>query len=504
VSPEQILQHCAPMLSGIMQPEVFVYVPRDVLPTTATKKFIRAGLAQRLGLTSDMMSSGASVFVYNPAKGMIEPRDDLQSRTVMVKDSLGHLRETSGKEATEQRLKDGLFGLGIIQVVTKHWYEGNYADVPLPSWFIPVYTKWACSAMMFMALFFLLTGHSLAQISTRKQLRERWLGLYVVMMAASYIGLATNSLIVHWYFAWLLLAELSVTGIDIMCLRLPEAMGDLRRALSASTSICIFLLCAAFTNTEIPEGFCVAAGHTLDMSAGWSLGGSRSTWGNMFLATLDWCLGEWSFGLLFIWAVSFAIGFHLLPSLSKALWARPGLLSVLAKPEVRMLSCAAVVLLIGVSPGWPNSVEGWWWPWGPRGSSGLEPLMDLSACLVSMLHTYVSIACMAVAVGPNARILQDVGKYAIGTLITHTSFSRYTLILYNIDGKWWGFHDALELGVFASSPTAVVIAMVVIPFLYVYSIGRLAQGLVDMMLSNAMNSAVLLWACYLTAVNWPS
>ncbi|CAE7660468.1 unnamed protein product [Symbiodinium sp. CCMP2592] len=47
VPPKAIVDHSSKQLSEVMRPEVFVYLPRSMLPTTATKKFIRAGLAKR-------------------------------------------------------------------------------------------------------------------------------------------------------------------------------------------------------------------------------------------------------------------------------------------------------------------------------------------------------------------------------------------------------------------------------------------------------------------------
>lgn len=121
VQPKDILRYTEKELSDVMQPEVFVYLPKDLLPTTATKKFIRAGLAQKLGLC-DLLSGQGGAFMYQD--GGFTPCDFILGSK--LRDSLGQLRDANYKELTEQRIKDALFGVGILQVMIKHWYEGKY------------------------------------------------------------------------------------------------------------------------------------------------------------------------------------------------------------------------------------------------------------------------------------------------------------------------------------------------------------------------------------------
>ncbi|CAE8700642.1 unnamed protein product [Polarella glacialis] len=499
VSPDSLLEHCSLMLSATMRPEVFVYAPREVLPTTATKKFIRAGLAQRVGLTSELMSSGASSFVYNKATGLLDPSFLGSSATVKVKDSLGQLRDASLNEASEQRVKQGLFGLGIMQVMTKHWYEGNYGDAPIPVSFIISFECVASCLMLFMTLFFLLTGHTASQIKTGRQLRERWLGIYVLLLTSSFIALSTNSIRVDWYFAWLLFAEVTVAGIDFMWSSLPESLGDVRKDLSAASSILAFLFLAIWFNALRPQSFY----HALGDATGW---GPRNhlgeTWANLFLGPVDFCLGEWFWGLLFVWAASFSIGFHFLPRLSKAVWARPEVLAGLSRPSVRLVSAAGVAFLIALHPGWPSYLAGWWWPWAARGTHSMpvEFLMDSVSCISNMLHTYLVIFLMAVAIGGDSRRLQGLGKNAIGALVSHTAFSRGTQVLYGIHADWWLGHDALHFGLLTSQPAALVIIMVFLPAIYLCSVGKWMQGVVDLLLRKPLLSCVLLLAFFWTLV----
>eukprot|EP00441_Pelagodinium_beii_P047567 CAMPEP_0197622594 /NCGR_PEP_ID=MMETSP1338-20131121/2832_1 /TAXON_ID=43686 ORGANISM="Pelagodinium beii, Strain RCC1491" /NCGR_SAMPLE_ID=MMETSP1338 /ASSEMBLY_ACC=CAM_ASM_000754 /LENGTH=1104 /DNA_ID=CAMNT_0043192337 /DNA_START=96 /DNA_END=3407 /DNA_ORIENTATION=- len=488
VPPMDILKHCSSRASQTMTPEVILYLPREALPTTATKKFIRAGLAQRLGLTLDMVLE-ASVFVYDEATKSLAA-SNLKTQTFKLTDSLGQLREASGQDVIEQNLKDGLFGIGIMEVMTKHWYNGHY-DNELWSWALHPYDKWANSPLLFMTLFFVLSGHTAAQTKALGfgALLHRWASLYLMMTLAAVVVLGTCSLRVDWFFAWLMINEMLTICVDSFFTDLPEAMGRSRKTLAACTMILGSSLVAAAVNMDRPADSDVFKSFVDFTHAG--VGSPLTTPMNLLTGNIDFAFNQWAYGLLGVWSCAFGIGFYALPELSKAVWSKPRLLNLLANPAVRLFSAFAVIELILDAPTWPTSTDGWWWFGAERGTNASDFMLEFIACNLSLAHALLTVALMAITIGPHARTLQSMGKVTAGVLVTHTMFGKMVYPFYHIQ-PLWNFHDVLQLEAFKSVPTLPLLFMAVIPVLYILSLGTLAQKVIDQLVKFPWVS-ILIW-----------
>ncbi|CAE7022303.1 unnamed protein product, partial [Symbiodinium sp. KB8] len=216
-------------------PKVFVYLPRSMLPTTATKKFIRAGLAKRLEL-GDLLER------FNVKSGSFEA-SLLPARLAVLRDSLGRLREVNAREAVEQQLKDGLLGLGILQVITKHWFEGRFPKEIWSVWLQPLQIL-SQSGMVCMMMFFMLSGHTSAGVATWSGRMDRLLGLYMLMTLAALPALETDSMRIDWFFEWLLVAELMVVIVSAAMNFLPVSFHSLQILAAAIVSFTLIVAAA--------------------------------------------------------------------------------------------------------------------------------------------------------------------------------------------------------------------------------------------------------------------
>jgi len=494
VPPTDILKHCSSKASQTMTPEVIVYLSREALPTTATKKFIRAGLAQRLGMTLEMVL-GNSVFTYNETTKSLEA-SGLKSQSFKMTDSLGQLREASSQDIIEQNLKDAIFGIGILEVMSKHWYNGHY-DPKLFSFAIAPFDRWANSPALFMSLFFVLSGHTAAQTKGLgySPLVHRWAGLYLIMTLASAIVISTNSLRIDWFFAYLLFNETATVGLDCLFSSLPEEFGNFRKFLAAITVIMGSLILAAMANEDKPASsdlfnYFKEATHS-------GVAFPLTSPMNILTGNFDFAMNQWSYGLLGIWSSSFGIGFYTLPEISKFVWPRAWLLRLLTEPSVRICSAIAVLQLIWSAPRWPTTPEGWWWIGGPRGSNASDFMIDFIACTCELGHALLTVALMAIAVGPHVKILQSMGKVTAGVLVTHTMFGKMVYPFYEIS-PLWNFHDVLQFEALDFQPGLPLLMMIIVPMLYILSLGTLMQKAIDVLVQVPWVS-IPIWACFLFA-----
>eukprot|EP00931_Biecheleriopsis_adriatica_P081269 TRINITY_DN54588_c0_g1_i1.p1 TRINITY_DN54588_c0_g1~~TRINITY_DN54588_c0_g1_i1.p1 ORF type:complete len:131 (-),score=6.66 TRINITY_DN54588_c0_g1_i1:37-372(-) len=100
---------------------------------------------------------------------------------------------------------------------------------------------------------------------------------------------------------------------------------------------------------------------------------------------------------------------------------------------------------------------------------------------------------MAVAMGTNAAPLQAVGKCSLGAFLTHTLFTGAVGAGDNNQGLW-PLNQAVEKDHIHGIPSLFV--LVVVPILFVLSVGKLVQTAVI----SSMHRAPLLIACVVLSV----
>jgi len=474
LTPKTIVEFCSSQASETMRPEIFVYLPSEALPKTATKKFIRAGLAGRLGLTLDMIKT-STAFVYN--NGSLEPAL-LESAEVIVKNSLGQLRQVSNQDRLEQQLKDGIFGFGIIQVITKHWYQGQYNDIiPMVSTIRTGFKNWEEAELFTMSLFFLLSGHTAYQAtkSGAGALFTRWLGLYIIMTFTFLLNIATTSLRVDWYFAWLLMMEMFTVAISMACSKLPAGSGYW---FSTMLTTIPWILLAAWTKEQkMPSQSEVLCPLT-------------HTWSSILLGNID-KQPNWAGGLLCCWAFMVSIGFHLLPYLSQ-LCRSSKHAGVALNKTIRALSSVGFLYLLFNHSNWPRGA-------GTPEDAAEDYFQEVATVVDVVLKALVMICLLAVAIGPHASFLQTLGKYSVGCLMSQTAFSGFTQSKFCVLTAW-PFHDCsnfrllMEVGGRGAALTAMLIA----PFMFTLSIGKWTTQLVDVALKFPAIS-LLIWAIFVAS-----
>jgi len=472
VTPK-ILHHCSSRASETMRPEVLVYLPSEALPKTATKKFIRAGLAGRLGLTLEMVKA-SKVCLYSEASRSLEPTE-LEAAAVTLRDSLGGLRQSSNQELMEQQLKDGISGFAILQVLTKHWYQGAFDPHLMGDFFYGAYVQFARAELIGLMFFFLLSGHTAYRASKDgfHALLTRWLGLYTIMTLTASLAIATSSCRVDWYFSLLMLLEMIIVGMNMACSNLPAALGEMRWVSAMMLTTVPFLLLAAYYNSEklllTPyQQFEEVVGKNNSCPL-------TGTWQNVMLGQFSLEFSNWNVGLLGCWAASVSLGFHLLPRLSKHVWASDR--SIFYNRSVRIISCVAFMLLLYNHSDWPHHDDG-----GEGTERYLFP--ELWTICVLLAVSLLTIALGAVAIGGNASFLQALGKCAVGCLMTQTLFERRSMTNFCVWSSW-PFHDVLNFELLRNFHEWLpLVAMIVTPFLFILSIGKWATQATDLLLQR--------------------
>jgi len=492
VTPKKILEQCSSRASETMRPEVFVYLPAEALPKTATKKFIRAGLAGRLGLTLEMVKT-STAFIYNEASGSLEPAE-LEPGEVAVKDSLGQLRQASNQEVIEQQLKDGLFGFAIIQVIMKHWYQGRYNDL-MAAPVRAIFGAFAEAELFTMSLFFLLSGHTAYQTakSGGTALLKRWAGLYICMSVTCIADIATSSQRVDWYFAWLLMTEISTVAISTACSKLPvQGLFDVRW-LSAPLTTIPWLLCATWLNSlklmdlEWYQQWSDTSSFSLDCPL-------TAKWKNMAFGNINMTMGNWACGLLCCWAACVSIGFHLLPPISQFCWSSKDIISDIASNRsVRVASTLGFIFLICAHSDWPHHP--------PNSPEGMEVDFweELFGASGAFLECLLTIVLLAIAIGPHSSFLQTLGKYSVGCLISQTLFENFEHLNFCIK-TGWPLHDCVDFHVLSdcSGPVVAVAAMMVAPIMFALSFGKWTTQLLDVVLQHPA-LGVLVWPVFVAS-----
>jgi len=494
VPPKAILDHSSNQLSEVMRPEVFVYLPRSMLPTTATKKFIRAGLAKRLELGDLLERHGPGVFEFNVKSGSFEA-SLLPARLAVLRDSLGRLREVNAREAVEQQLKDGILGLGILQVITKHWFEGRFPKEIWSVWLQPLQIL-SQSGMVCMMMFFMLSGHTSAGVATWSGRMDRLLGLYMLMTLAALPALETDSMRIDWFFEWLLVAELMVVIVSAAMNFLPVSFHS-RQILAAAIVSFTLIVAAAWSGNHNYMN-----ARYFEITTGWGCSTKlrlTDSWCNLLFANFDFQVGTWRGGQLYLWAASFALGFFALPRLSQALWAQPRVLHGLSRPSVRVLSLLIVTYLVACIPSWPYDAALPWWPWP------VEPTLRVNflRAFVCFGHGLVAVAALGVAIGPNSWVLQRIGRCTIGAMVTHTLFATQRCPRFygsshpGGNEQVWPLRSVLQPETLQALPLAMPLIAFGLPACYVLSVGKWVQPVIDACLQRPIVAVAFpIWLSY--------
>ncbi|CAE7219584.1 unnamed protein product [Symbiodinium natans] len=288
--------------------------------------------------------------------------------------------------------EDALLGLGILQVITKHWFEGRF---PVEMWSFWIYPLRACNnaGLICMLMFFILSGHTAAGVTKWTARLERWLGLYMLMTLTALPAFQTDSMRIDWFFLWLLAAEIMAVGISAASKLLPTSSQS-QQILSAAVLVFALIAAAAWTadHSHLDSRY-------FEIATGWGCSPKlrlTDSWCNLLFGNIDLKFGTWRGGQLCLWAAGFGLGFFALPRLSQELWAKPFMLHVLSRPPVRILALLMAVWLVVHVPAWPYDAELPWWPWP------VEPTfrVNLIRATVAFGHALAAVVTLAVAVGP--------------------------------------------------------------------------------------------------------
>jgi hypothetical protein len=321
------------------------------------------------------------------------------------------------------------------------------------------------------------------------------------------IAVGTSSLLVDWFFVLLITVEIVTIGISsFFSFVLPKSRSGNLSSLSEAASIALFIIMAAFTNSSRPAN----SDRYQDLLArfGYGLSFPLTNWMNLLAGNLyvgrdngHWICG----GHIFILAAAFAIGFHSGPKLSNFLWSRPDLLNIVTRTRVRLCSVLAVVFLFTCAPQWPTITDGWWWLGKPRETVEGSLFMELFSCVACLTHNLLTIALLAIAVGPYTWPLQKLGQNTIGALVSHTAFAKYTSPHFHVKSPW-PFHDVMQpsrdyvsMGLNSFENYSYVLMMIAMSALYMSSIGEWVQIPIEALLRRPWAIAPV-WAIFLVCM----
>eukprot|EP00929_Paragymnodinium_shiwhaense_P048386 TRINITY_DN24471_c0_g1_i3.p1 TRINITY_DN24471_c0_g1~~TRINITY_DN24471_c0_g1_i3.p1 ORF type:complete len:1540 (+),score=354.62 TRINITY_DN24471_c0_g1_i3:78-4697(+) len=396
-------------LRRVMLPEVVVYCQREALPTTRTKKFIRTGLAARLGLTSDTLALDDKAFLHS-AEGLTplpEASSASSSEVVTLEDSMGQLRQANFRTQVEQNTINSLYGIVIINVMLLHWLAHDLTGVPVAPLADSVLTTFRSDKAL-MGLMFLLGGYSTATLPKRS------FGWRVLAMTVIYVllgwplwfsstaGIATFH---RWFLLWAILGMLVAKLSD----KLEAGGAVVHRILPVAAAYGVAPLLQA-----VPDkvGALLAGGRPYrDLDESWAA---------LFFEAEQF----WSLGHKVYWLAFFLAGYHWGPTVSAMLWELPErqrkiLSSGYVRVNALLVACVIACLLIDMdtphdetmpSPSlkdWPRFFQPLW----------AYPLRTGAEVL--------QLALLALAVGQGNDVLRVLGANILGTFVVHMYISTH-------------------------------------------------------------------------------
>jgi len=379
-------------LRKVMWPEVVVYCSDESLPKTRTKKYIRVGLAGKLGLTAGMLDSGARSFVLNDS-GELVVQASAADDTIEVQDSMMQTRQATRMESISHNTTISLYGIVLVNVMLNHWLPHSLHSMAAQPWVLQTVHVFRSDKAL-LGMMFLLGGNSVAMMETRQLLNRSGLVLAIYFLMgwplwfASTSGVATFH---RWFLLYLGLALLLCVGIR--CTKVPPWMP------------LAFLLLAAPLFAAVPD----AIGETL---AGFTYASlADSVWALVLNSSFFWSIAHKMY-----WLAFFVAGFFYGPYVQTALWSLPTeqkakLTSIPCRITALFLACALMYLLVGISVthneqlheslvDWPRFFVLPWYPF---------------YALLEFIH----LGLLILAVGEGNSILQAIGSASLMTFVFH-------------------------------------------------------------------------------------
>eukprot|EP00747_Dinoflagellata_sp_TGD_P104499 gnl/TRDRNA2_/TRDRNA2_169264_c0_seq14.p1 gnl/TRDRNA2_/TRDRNA2_169264_c0~~gnl/TRDRNA2_/TRDRNA2_169264_c0_seq14.p1 ORF type:complete len:819 (+),score=111.86 gnl/TRDRNA2_/TRDRNA2_169264_c0_seq14:179-2458(+) len=381
-------------LRQVMWPEVVVFAAKEVLPLTRTKKHIRAGLAARFGLKTDVLENGGRAFSF--VGGTLVHEEDADDDAVMVQDSMAQVSRGDRRSQLIQKKINALYGVVIVNVMLNHWLPHEESSLPMPAWAREcLYVFRSDKALM--SLMFLLGGYT----SVVKE-RAQGCGSRILLLSCVYVlmgwpllstSTAAYATFHRWFLYWFVICMLSGKLCDAVNIPAPIAV-----ALP-------FVLAPCLSN--VPD--CLGA--TL-------AGGSYESASEFPYAILINASFYWSMGHKVYWLGFFLLGYCYGPAFVAFIWELPvrhqAWLSSMATRALSLLTaCALAAVLVYCNEPYDGTVEpdtNRDWPYF------FSPLQFYA---VRMLVELMHLGFLGIAVGTSDPVTQMLGANILGTFVVH-------------------------------------------------------------------------------------
>eukprot|EP00747_Dinoflagellata_sp_TGD_P104501 gnl/TRDRNA2_/TRDRNA2_169264_c0_seq16.p1 gnl/TRDRNA2_/TRDRNA2_169264_c0~~gnl/TRDRNA2_/TRDRNA2_169264_c0_seq16.p1 ORF type:complete len:833 (+),score=109.73 gnl/TRDRNA2_/TRDRNA2_169264_c0_seq16:179-2500(+) len=381
-------------LRQVMWPEVVVFAAKEVLPLTRTKKHIRAGLAARFGLKTDVLENGGRAFSF--VGGTLVHEEDADDDAVMVQDSMAQVSRGDRRSQLIQKKINALYGVVIVNVMLNHWLPHEENTIPMPLWAREcLYVFRSDKALM--GLMFLLGGYS-SVVQERAEgggRRILLLSFVYVFMGWPLLSTATAELgtFHRWFLYWFIVCML---------------VGKLCDAVKLSASLAVvlpMLLAPCLSNVPDTLG---------EILAGMSYESAVEFPGAIFLNASFY----WSMGHKVYWLGFFLLGYYYGPTFVACVWELPpqhqaSLSSMVVRSTSLLTACTLAAVSVYCDDPHDGSVkpetnQDWPYFFTPILCYPLKVLLELA-----------QMAFLGVAVGRGNPVTQILGANVLGTFVVH-------------------------------------------------------------------------------------
>eukprot|EP00928_Gymnodinium_smaydae_P025877 TRINITY_DN2048_c0_g2_i1.p1 TRINITY_DN2048_c0_g2~~TRINITY_DN2048_c0_g2_i1.p1 ORF type:complete len:1645 (-),score=354.07 TRINITY_DN2048_c0_g2_i1:94-5028(-) len=401
-----IHEECAARgLRHVLWPEVVVYCELEALPQTRTNKFVRTGLASRLGLSPELLATGRAFRTAAGASAGEAPRlkrvEEADEENFVVLDSTGTERLLNARMLKEQEVINALYAVCIVNVMLNHWLPKDMHDMVMPAWAKFVVATFRADKGL-LSLMFVLTG--LAAGSRRVSVLERiqfLLTVYLFMGWPRFSPMTAGVATFHrWFLLWAAIGLCVCRCVAAVAAWAPSPLAaHLARLLP---TVAVFAVAPAAAG--VPDVFGTwLAGKPYESCA-------DSLWALVLDPWSFWSVGHKLYFLGFL-----MIGFHYGPQATKALhrmsrahW------EVLVAPTVRLmallLACTAAAVLVNMEPVYDASAEASLQDW---------PHFFDGRYVLKIMLEWVQILSLSVAVGRGGKLLRMTGECVLASFAVH-------------------------------------------------------------------------------------
>jgi acyl-CoA synthetase (AMP-forming)/AMP-acid ligase II len=380
----------------ILWPEVLIQCPKECLPMTRTKKYIRAGLAAKLGLTRDLLKYGGTAFRITSASGKLELAPEAESSQIrLLADSMQQLRRVTSREREIQEMTNALYGISMLNVMLHHWLPHDISSFVMPDWAAGCLTIFRSDKVL-MEQMFVFGGLATAQLEpSAARSRIMCLAIIYVLMGWPTLFEATSGFATfhRWFILYLILYMIACEALDKYA---PKGLRPL-------AAVSAFMVAPAFT--MMPD----------------SLG--KHLYGVDYLTVHDTALAlflnssfYWSVAHKIYWFGFFVVGRYCGPLLSNGIRDLPAdRLAIIGSTPVRILALLTAFLLAVASvsldvPYDPN-LEGSFVADWPQFFNYWYPL--------KLMAEWAQILCIVIGVQQGNQLLRVIGAGALGTFALH-------------------------------------------------------------------------------------